>query len=455
LIGSEERRKALIGLFRETLDACAPEQIVFDRIEPRADSMGFACPMARFDVKRESQSRLWVFGAGKAVLRMAEGLGAKLGNQISGGALIVPSAQLASKDRLGKLPIQLLPASHPHVDESSVRATERLMGLASECGAHDHVIFLLSGGASALLAKPVHGLPIQQVRMLVSSLMDAGASIQEINIVRKHLSEVKGGKLLSRFACAVTVLVFSDVVGNSLSAIGSGPLHPDDSTIDEARAIVDAYCPHLVREFERYWTETPKSHAVPARHVVLADGKYLAETAARLANRSKDVFAKAEWAERPVTLEVGALAAFYSKEVRNRTAELRETLRETSEERVEKITNQLFIHYGEPTVFHTGIGTGGRSQHLALAVARELKNIQGWTFLAAGSDGIDGPTSAAGACVGPDTISTSIEQGLSPELSFKTQDSNAYHKAMGTLIETGETGNNLNDLHFVWVSVDS
>ncbi len=420
-------------VFRTTLERCSPDWLVSNRLEPRDANRGFAIPTARFDVKLAAPGHLWVFGAGKAALRMAQGALEKLGAQIRGGVIIIPDRVAYNGDNLG--PIEVLRGTHPFPSEKSVAATRKLLEVAARCAPDDHALFLLSGGASALLAQPNPGVTLEQKVVVSQALMDAGASITELNTVRKHLSQVKGGRLAAHFKCGLTVLVLSDVAGNSLATIGSGPFVADGSTCADAMRILESRLsePDLgggASAISQGLRETPKTLR-PIRHVLLADGHEMARVAARVARELK--LMNVSLNEAPVEAGALGLAADYAATVADRRGPL------------------LLVRFGEPVlrITRSAAGRGGRSQHLALALAEHLRGIPGWSFLAAGTDGIDGNSDAAGALVDGDTCKRAELAGVSVAQALARFDSYRALLAAGALLRTGPTGNNLQDLHLL------
>lgn len=432
-------------LYLDTLTRVLPEKIVYNAVEPRADDMGFAVPAARFNVKLEPapRSRLWVFGAGKAAVSMARGLLAKLESQVFGGIIIAPAGVEAGVDRIG--PIRVARGTHPDPSELSIKATDELLEAAGRCSPQDHVLFLLSGGASALLCKPAQGLQFYDKLYLAQALMSAGAPIEEINLVRKHLSQVKGGQLARAFKCEVTALVLSDVASNSFEVIGSGPLYADSSTVDQALAILRKHFGEAgAFRFVKFMVETPKpgEGVKPVRHVLLASGKTLARVCGSIA-RQKDSSLEIVVQETPVTADVELVAKEYAGRVADYQARVRQGKA--------AVTPQLYVGFGEPTVRTGGgrKGRGGRNQHLALLLASLLSEQPGWQFLSGASDGIDGNTPAAGAVVDGLTWGKALELGLNPAKSLENFDSSSVLGQLKATLNPGFTGNNLQDLHLL------
>ncbi|MBI3557880.1 MAG: DUF4147 domain-containing protein [Deltaproteobacteria bacterium] len=418
----------LENIFRTTLDRCAPDWLVSSKLEPRDGDRGFAIPTSRFDVKLAGPGHLWMFGAGKAALRMAQGVLEKLGPQIRGGVIIMPDGATPPPSKLG--PVEVMVGSHPHPTEKSLASTRRLLEIAAMCTANDHALFLLSGGASALLVSPNDGITLAEKAEVARALMDSGAPISELNTVRKHLSQVKGGRLISKFRCGVTVLVLSDVAGNSVATIGSGPFVADLTTRADARRILESRLSQPSIRVLAALTETPQATASP-RHVLLADGHEMARVAAQVAREQTTVNVILN--ETPIESGALGLAADYAATVADRRQP------------------QLLVRFGEPIlrITRAQAGRGGRSQHLALALADHLRGIPGWSFLAAGTDGIDGNNDAAGGLVDGGTCQRAEQAGVNVAQALARFDSYSALLAAGALVRTGLTGNNLQDLHLL------
>ncbi|MBI2604934.1 MAG: DUF4147 domain-containing protein [Deltaproteobacteria bacterium] len=387
----------LTSIFLDALKACDPERLV-------GEALSGSPP-----------ERVFVFGAGKAALGMAAGA-IRARGEAAGGAIIVPSAIIkAAQEGLAphaghfreceRAGIRVLEGSHPYPDEKSVAATETLLKEAEKRTPADRAIFVLSGGASALLCKPIAGVTVKEEADLLEWMYENGETIQDINRKRTELSDVKGGKLARFFKCPVTVLVLSDVNGNDLTTIGSGPLYPSDH-----------------------------------KHVIVGDGLRLAREAKAIADIQK--FEYRELIETPVAGDVVKLAHDYAKRVREHG-------------NGQNGGEILLIRFGEPTVHMTNKAAsarnmrGGRNQHLALLLARALAGVQGWSFLAAGSDGIDGSSDAAGAVVDGTTWKAAEHAGLGPAKALHEFNSHHVFDGLKAQVRTGPTGNNLQDLHLL------
>jgi len=373
-----------------------------------------------------SQGRLFVVAAGKAALAMTRGLAAT--TRLDDGVAVAPET--------GECSIPVIVGGHPVPDDGSVAGAERALEIASSAGEGDTVVCLISGGASALLAAPADGITLDDLRETNQALLSCGADIVETNTVRKHLSRIKGGGLAAAAGRArLVTLVLSDVVGDPLDVIASGPTVPDPTTFDDALAVViryglrgripDSVVAHLESGARGSVRETPK-RPHPGHHIeVIGSGAVAAEAvAAHL--RSRGV------AARVVTTRL--------------TGEAREAASMVVAGAGER--DEVRIFAGETTVTVVGSGRGGRNQEAALAAAIDIEG-RDITFLAAGTDGIDGPTDAAGAIVDGETIRRGRAVHLDAAAHLDDNDAYTYLSATGDLIVTGPTGTNVADLWMI------
>lgn len=340
-------------------------------------------------------------------------------------------------------------AGHPLPDEGSVAGATRALGLAAEAGADDLLVVLLSGGGSALMALPAAGLTLADKQQTVAHLLAHGADIHELNTVRKHLSAIKGGQLAVASTGRILTLAISDVVGDDPSVIASGPTVADDSTYQQAldvltrRGGLDLYPPPAVARLRAGagggLAETP------AR-----GDRRLAGSTFRLIGRQRGAIEGARQA---------ALTRGYDVCVVDRpvTGEAREAGRAHVAE-VARLVAQMgrpacVIAAGETTVTVTGQGRGGRNQEFSFAMAQALADLRLDAVGASlGTDGIDGPTDAAGAIVDRDTLRRAVEAGIADPVRYLTDnDTYAFFARTGDLIRTGPTSTNVGDLQVVLV----
>ncbi|NLR82711.1 glycerate kinase [Chitinophaga eiseniae] len=381
--------------------------------------------------------KVWILGAGKAAAAMAAELEKILSKHFPLQGLVVTKYGHA-------LPLQqlsLLEAGHPVPDENSVTATVKLQEIARQVHANDLVFFLLSGGASALLADVPAGSTLPEVQQLFEALLKSGADIREMNTVRKHLSSVKGGQLAQLIRPArLCTLILSDVVGDDLSVIGSGPTVADPSTFQDTLSILTQY--HLQNQLPAsLWQylqqgaaglipETPKPGDADFSHVY----NYLAGTN-RIALEAAAAKAQA----------LGYHPLFLSDTVTGDVHAVAAMLTETAE-RYHGPLPACLLAGGETTVKITGTGLGGRNQQLALEVGIAIAEDPRLTFLSGGTDGGDGPTNAAGAIVNASTIENAVRQQLDPNSFLRNNDAWHFFSKAGGLMITGPTQTNVMDL---------
>lgn len=396
----------------------------------------------RYDLRR--YERVVVVGAGKATASMARALEQRLGPRLHGGFVVVKHGHVMPTRR-----IVVAEAGHPVPDRSGHRAATRLCAMAAELGRRDLLIVLLSGGASSLLPAPVAGVTLADKQRTTQELLRCGASIREINTVRKHLSRIKGGRLAELTEATVVTVILSDVLGDDLSAIASGPTVPDPTTYQDAVAILkrdriwqavpQRVRRHLYRGCQGLVSETPKPGSSLFRrvhhHIVgnNAAAVMAVTRAAREAGLRTFVHTPALTGEaRDEGQRFGALA----KNIVREGKPLRRPC--------------CVVAGGETTVTVTGKGTGGRAQEFAAAAALEIAGLAKVWVVAIGTDGTDGPTEAAGAVIDGNTVARA--RRISVDLKGALKRHNTYHalKRLHQLIITGPTGTNVNDLHLLF-----
>ena len=373
-----------------------------------------------FEIPR---GKLVLIAAGKAAWQMAKTAADILGDRITCGAVVTKYGHV----KAGISGLECYEAGHPVPDENSFRATERVIELVRDLGEEDAVIFLLSGGGSALLEKPLcSGEELQDV---TRQLLACGADIVEINTIRKRLSAVKGGRFAQICAPArVFSVVLSDIIGDPLDMIASGPAYPDASTSEEAVAIVEKYA---LKISEEMWTllkqETPKQ---------------LHNVQTRITGSVKQLCRSAEETCRALGYEPTVLTA----SMRCNARDAGSFLASIAQYHADTQKSLAFIAGGETVVRLTGKGKGGRNQEIALSAAEEIAGIPGTAVFSLGSDGTDGPTDAAGGYCDSETREKLAAQGiLIPQVLQNNDAYNALAKCGGLLI-TGPTGTNVNDV---------
>jgi glycerate 2-kinase len=393
----------------------------------------------------ETIENIYVIGAGKASASMGSEVEKILGNLITGGQIVVKYGYSCKLKY-----IKVTEAGHPVPDANGLAATGEILKIAEKAGLNDLVICLLSGGGSALLTDVPAGCTPPDIIKINDLLVNCGASISEINAVRKHLSEVKGGQL-ARFVYPATLvnLFISDVPGDPLDVIASGPTVPDPTTFRQALDVIESFgllsiVPSGVLALLNEGAsgrkpETPKPEDPVFDRVfnILAGNSKMALEAAR---------AKA--------LEFNINAIIIDDQLQGDTFTIAEYLVETAlkfKNDKDEVKPVCLLFGGETTIKMTGNGMGGRNQHLALLSAVLLQNNPGITILSAGTDGSDGPTDASGAVVDSDTIAGAVLKNVDPGKYITEFDSYHFFKKAGGHIHTGPTMTNVMDIIVVIV----
>ena len=384
-------------------------------------------------------------GAGKAGARMAEAVEEILGARVAGGVISVKDGHAGHSER-----ISIREAGHPLPDARSLANGRAIIEAVRGLSAQDIVLCLLSGGGSALMESLGEGLSLQHLRVVTSALMHAGANIVELNCVRKHLSRLKGGQL-ARWAQPARVysVILSDVVGDDLSVIASGPTCPDPSTFAEAletlaRFGIDglseaaAVRDYLQAGAEGKLTETPKPSDPLFEHVgnvIAADNREAVRAAAQRAH------------------ELGYSSEIVTTYLQGEAREVARVFVAIARERAARDEHRLCVLAGGETTVTVQArgGRGGRNQELALSAALELNGLEGITLLAAATDGGDGSSDAAGAIVDGHTVAAGRGMGLNARRLLDANDSHRYFAALDSQVTTGPTLTNVNDLLIILI----
>jgi len=423
-------------------DARACLDAAIAAVEPR----GLVAAHLRERSEIPAGERVWVAGIGKAAAAMARGAVDVLGERATPGPLIVPSDESSAPEGF-----EVFRGGHPIPNEGSRRGAEAIHRLAEGLGEGEHLLFMVSGGGSALMALPPEGVELADVLETTRLLLRAGATIGELNAVRKHLDQLKGGRL-ARLAtpARVTGLVLSDVVGDPLDTIASGPLSGDPSTFEEAAALLrrlevwDDLPPGVRRHVEQGVAgevpDSPKPGDACFEGVeveIVGNNRLAAEAALEEAacrgyrTLLLTTFLTGE------AREIGRALAALGREVRRSGRPL--------------AAPACLVTAGETTVTVRGSGKGGRNQELALGAALALEGETGILVASAGTDGIDGPTEAAGAWATGTTIERARKLGLDPHDTLARNDAYPFFDALDDLIVTGPTGTNVMDVQLVLV----
>jgi glycerate 2-kinase len=424
---ADTRREALVDIFEAGVRAAHGESLLaaHGRFDGRALTYARGRDRAQLDIP--SEGRLVVVGAGKAAAGLGAGLEAVLGDRIDAGRLVVKYGHGAPLRR-----IEVLEAAHPVPDAAGEAATWRVLEMVAGLGPQDRVIVLITGGASALLVAPAEGVTLEDKQAVTELLLRSGAAIGEINAVRRRLSRVKGGGLLRAIAPARSLtLMISDIPDGNPVLVGSGPTFPDPSPPGEALEIVERLGlaerlpAHVV---ERLAKPAPRPPLTEAAHLVLADSASALTAAARRAER---LGYAVKIVDPRMTGDVHARAHDFVHALQTASA-----LGEPT----------VVLSAGEPTLTVRGHGKGGRCQEFALVAARALDGAVGAALLAAGTDGTDGPTDAAGGFADGSSAARAAALGVDLTAALDDNDSNAALGALGDLFVTGPTGTNVMDL---------
>lgn len=423
-------------IFLAGIKGVMPDVIIGNVLTLRGDNLKIG--YLNYDLKQVRN--VWVIGAGKASAAMAHYVESAIGNRITGGHIIT---KYGCYCKLRK--IKVTEAGHPVPDENSFHATRDILKLADEAAENDLVLCLWSGGGSSLLADYPEDSSPEEIQALNDLLVRSGADIREMNSVRKHLSNVKGGQIARHIMPARSVsLILSDVIGDPFDVVSSGPTVPDNSTFADALNVLEKYnladtvpqrlYEHLKQGRYGMRPETPK-----------AGDQAFNSAAAILAGNNKTALlaAKAE-AEKQ-----GFPSFIITSELMGDTGQASSFIIDS----IHKYRNDLslrkplcLIFGGETTVRVSGSGKGGRNQHLALAAVQKLRDISGITFLSAGTDGNDGNTEMAGAVVDSDTLHYALSMNADPERYLGEFDSYHFFKEVGGHVFTGPTLTNVMDI---------
>ncbi len=390
--------------------------------------------------ERFEADRVFVLAAGKAAGAMARGAEELLGERLAGGLVVTKYGHEAPSGQL-----ETIFAAHPEPDERGVEAARRVEELANSLGEGDLLLALISGGASALLADPAPGVGLEDMKRLTGALLRSGADIGEINTVRKHVSVLKGGGLVSLAAPAPTLaLLLSDVVGDDPSAIASGLTAPDPTTLEDTRRVLARYgieLPESVADYLKRAEETPKPGDAlfeGVANVVCGSGRHAAEAAAEKA--------------RELGYEPLILSTTVTGDARDIASFSAAVIREVLESGNPAPPPCALVSGGEATVTVRGDGTGGPNQEFALTLAVELDGVEGWAAFAADTDGGDGPTETAGGLVTGATARKVRDNGVDPKDALENNDAYTALQAGEALLVTGPTGTNVNDLRVALIS---
>ena len=404
-------------------------------------------PYARKTFDLTKFRHVFVLGGGKAAAAMARATEEILGARLSKGIINV---KYGYTEKLKN--VKIIEAGHPIPDDAGVEGTKEIITLIEGSKENDLVLLLISGGGSALLPAPANGIKLSEKQELTQLLLDCGADIGEINAIRKHISQIKGGRLAELAYPSTTInLALSDVVGDKMDTISSGPTTLDSSTFKDAWHILEKYAlldkvstsirEHLRKGVKGEIGETPKSgdKIFDKVHNFIIGNNMTALKAAQ---------AKAK--------ALGYNTLMLSSRIEGEAREVAKVYAAIAQE-ILSTGNPIpppacIISGGETTVTIKGAGKGGRNQELALAAAIDIDDLDNVVIASIGSDGTDGPTDAAGGIVNGDTINNAIDIGLNPSQYLNNNDSYNFLKQVDALIFTGPTNTNVMDIQLILVN---
>lgn len=438
-----ESGRQVEAITRAALAAADPGAAVQRALRLEGDSLwvcGRTYPLSQYD-------RILAVGAGKASAAMAAAAEQVLGARIAGGWVNVKDGNVVPTRF-----VTIREAGHPLPDERSVNGSRQIASLVEQATNRDLILCLVSGGGSALMTLPADGITLADMAKLTHDLLRCGATINEMNTVRKHIEQLKGGQL-ARLAspAAVVSLILSDVIGSPLDVIASGPTSPDESSFADALAVLHKYdltsavpasvVTHLQRGAAGLLPETPKPGDAALQRVqncVIASNEQAADAAVQQAKQ--------------LGFQTLFLSTFVEGEAREVARVLAGILREIDHSGRPLMRPACVVAGGETTVTIRGDGLGGRNQELALAAVLPLAGLSNVALLSLGTDGSDGPTDAAGALTTGLTYSRATSMGLDPLAFLSNNDAYHFFESVGDLIKTGPTNTNVNDLVllFAW-----
>lgn len=443
VLGEFACRDGIIRTIWAGLQVVEPARVVKRAVQLHRDELrvgDYVCDLMNVD-------KIELLAAGKAARPMVEALVEILGERLEGGLAIVKKG-----DPLGHIgPVEIREAAHPVPDATSVAAASELAKRANRLGENDLAIVMISGGASALLTLPASGIELSCLQQTTDLLLRSGATIHELNAVRKHISSIKGGLLAKRIEPAKTLgLLLSDVVGDALDVIGSGPISPDPTSFSDAWDVLDKYHllsrvpPTVIDRLERgrsgFISETPKAGDSVFRNVkafILGSNRHACRGAMEAAKREG--------------METHLLSTTMQGEARTIGGQVSGWIEAIRMKDLPGSPPTCLVLGGESTVTVKGSGKGGRNQELALAAAIAIDGLKDVAVVALATDGGDGPTDAAGAIVSGTTCHRARSLGLDPRAYLDDNNAYVFFDQLGDLIRTGPTMTNVADLLFVFV----
>jgi glycerate 2-kinase len=433
----QSQRKVLEAIFQAGVEAVDPERAVRKYVHRQGNQLVVGDRPYILD----RYKRIFLVGAGKGTAPMAKAIEDILEERLTDGLIIVKYGHGIPLEKT-----QILEAGHPIPDEAGLSATAKLLKRAQECTDEDLILCAFTGGGSALLPAPSSPITLDQKQATTRLLLECGATIYEINAIRKHLSRSKGGWLAKEaYPATIVSLLLSDVIGDRLDVIASGPTIPDESTYSDCINIIDRYelSERLPSAVVDYFTkgvtgslpETPK-----------ADDPVFARVQTLIVGNNRECLLAAK--ERALSLGYNTIVL--SSQIEGEAREVAHVVaaigKEISQANLPVAPPACVIGGGETTVTIHGGGKGGRNQELALACAVAIDGWERISLLSAGTDGTDGPTDAAGAIVNGTTCKRARQKKMDPREFLLANDSYAFFESLGDLLKTGPTRTNVMDI---------
>ena len=439
---TRKAREVALNAIEKALNAVNPKNIMESKVVLNNDILNV--DGREFDLSEFR--RVFIVGGGKASGSMAEALEQILGDRMEAGVIVVPRG---TSSRYKTERIEIHESSHPIPDVDSMEGAGKIMKIAECAGEKDLILCLISGGGSSLMAMPRDQVSLDDKKKVTLMLLRSGATINEINSIRKHISGFKGGMLAkTAYPASLVSIILSDVIGDYLDVIASGPTVPDSSTYQDATDILEKYnlwenAPNSVKKILRDGvkgsiSETPKpgDKVFEKVHNIIIGSNRLASSAAvqELQRHGMNTVFLTSFLEGEAR-DVGVMLAAFALEIH------------ASGNPAPKPA--AIVVGGETTVTVVGDGVGGRNQEIALSAATRIDGLDGVVIVSATTDGVDGPTDAAGAIVDGGTMARVRKYGLNPLEYLSNNDSYSFFSKLGDLIVTGPTGTNVNDLSIV------
>ncbi len=432
-----DARRSCLDALEYALEAVEPAALIKAKVRVTSDRRFLVIDRRRVDLGKFR--RVLVIGGGKASVGMARAIEEVLGDKITGGIVNVPESQAKEN---GRMVVKLHGATHPLPSAKGEEGVREMMRLVGNPTDDTLVICLLSGGGSAMLPMPREGVTLSDKIETTRSILRAGADIKELNAVRKHLSDFKGGWLAVKlYPATVVSLVISDVVGNRLDSIASGPLHPDSSTFLEAMNVLKRY---------KLLEKTPVGALSLIQRGLAGEVPDTPKPGSRYFERVTNIIIGNN--EDACAAGVRRLRALHCRPVLLTTGfegESEDTGRRFGSVAIEaagRSRPRSWVAGGETTVTVSGGGFGGRNQEFALSAAMKISGNPGFAIVSVDTDGTDGPTDAAGAIVDGSTVRRARALGLEPLERLRQNDSYPFFRELGDLVMTGPTGTNVNDV---------